>query len=163
MNVIRRNKFRRLNSRSYSYEIFFNHFFRVFRGLFAKHGAKKRAQKFFFVILYYFYLEFGFKDPIRVFYHIFEFERPRVALVAKRIGSSLIKIPSPISSYKSFSLVFQFFKRAVHLRSEFTIIDKIFSELRSVYLTNSSAIRKKKLEIHRLAYLNYSYIRRKSR
>lgn len=159
---IRKNIYRTRLPDFYHSQSFFTHFFQVFQALFARNGVKEKARKIFYISLYFFYLEFRNTNPIKIFYEIFNRERPLVFLVNRKIGGVTYKIPAPISTFKSFTTVFQFFKKAVFNRTDYNQLQlKFFYELRSLYLSEQSVLRKKRLEINRLAYLNQSYIRRK--
>lgn len=158
---IRKNIYREKVPIAYNSSIFFIHFFQIFQSLFNKGGKQELSRKFFFTALYFFYLEFKHVNPIKVFYEIFNRERPIVALLNRKIGGVNYKVPAPISPFKSFTAVFQFFKKSVFLRPERKSLQiKFFLELKNIYLSEYSFLRKRKIEINRLAYLNQSYIRK---
>lgn len=160
MIQITKNIYRAKFPKFYDKTVFFIHFFSVFQSLFTIRGTKERARKIFYSALYFFYLEFNAINPLIVFYEIFNRERPLVLLINRKLGGVNHKIPIPISTFKSFSNVFQLFKKSVLTRTDFSTLQlKFFIELRTIYLSDQSNLRKKRLEINRLAYLNQSYIR----
>lgn len=159
---VTKNIYRERTPSIYNSSTFFIHFFQIFQSLFNKGGNRERSRKLFFNALYFFYLEFKYVSPITVFYEIFKRERPMVSLVNRKIGGVNYKIPAPITPFKSFTAVFQLFKKAVFLRPEHKSLQlKFFLELKNIYLSENSFLRKKRLETNRLAYLNQSYIRKK--
>lgn len=161
MIQITKNIYRSKFPKFYNKTIFFIHFFAVFQSLFTVQGSKERSRKFFYNALYFFYLEFQHLNPLDVFYEIFNRERPLVLLINRKIGGVNYKIPTPISTFKSFSNTFQLFKKSVLARTDYTQLQlKFFFELRTIYISDQSALRKKRLEINRTAYLNQSYTRK---
>jgi ribosomal protein S7 len=167
MICFRRNKFRTnlsllfsKKSVPYTLKFFFFHFFSLFNTLFALKGSKKHSQSIFYLVIYYLFFEFNRVNPIKILYEIFNRERPKIFLVSKRFGGAVFKLPTPITTFKSFNITFQNFKHSIRSKSGSSFKKRFFLELKNLIIFKNSFLRKKRLEIHRTAYLNYSYLPR---
>lgn len=164
----RRNPYRlsfyeiyRDNPKNYNESIFFFHFFNTLCRFFGSSGKIPRAKKQIFHIFYNVYKHYKKTDPFGVYYRLFQALRPRVFLTSKRISGTVYKIPTRMTIFKSFNICFHTFKKIVKQKKKKSIFPVILSEIKFlIRQPKFNDLKKKKNEVHRLAYINYSYARR---
>jgi hypothetical protein len=164
----RRNPYRlsyytiyREDRRNYTERIFIFHFINTFFKLFASRGNLKASRKRFYYLFYIFYQDINKTSPFSVFYDVFNRGRPKTFLFSKRISGTVVKIPMRITIFKSFNISFQIVKKfAISSTKRFSTVSTIYFFLKKIIRTRRNILKRQKIVIHRLAYINYSYARR---
>lgn len=161
-NIYRKDFFTyyRSNPRNYSFDIFFFHFINLFVNSFGKHGNVAIIKKQIFFVFFSLYYQFNKTDPFKIYYYIFEKLRPKTFLVSYRISGTVYKIPSRITTFKSFSIVFHYFRKSSLLNPHRSIKSRTLNLFKTIIKNPFNDLKKKRDEIHKTAYINYTYARR---
>jgi small subunit ribosomal protein S7 len=81
---------------------------------------------------------------------------PDIEIKTKKIGTNVYQVPRALTEDKKINLGIKFILQACKARKEYTMVDKLTSELIDAYNNKGLAI-KKKDEIHKLAEINKSF------
>jgi ribosomal protein S7 len=130
----------------------------TFVGSLIKSGNRTRAvnilQRFLFDIEYAYNV-----NSIDFLLRLFENIRPKTFLIPKRVAGSTIRIPSPISTQRSYSIAIKWFLSSVSKRSGEPFNHLIMYELMDIYSNPTNLTLKKRDEYHKLALLNRPFLR----
>jgi len=131
---------------------------RAFIGSITKNGKKTKASKMFNLFLFDISLKFEI-SPVDFLDQIIDNVRPKVFLISKKISGSTVKIPTPISLTRSYSIAIKWFLSSAGKRSGSQFNQLIFFELLDIYTNPSNATLRKRDEYHKLAKINRPYLR----
>jgi len=131
---------------------------RAFIGSITKNGKKTKASKMFNLFLFDISLKFEI-SPVDFLDQIIDNVRPKVFLISKKISGSTVKIPTPISLTRSYSIAIKWFLSSASKRSGSQFNQLILFELLDIYTNPSNATLRKRDEYHKLAKINRPYLR----
>jgi ribosomal protein S7 len=131
---------------------------KFFVGSITKKGKKTKSIKIFNSFLYSIKVTFDAK-PLDILDAIIGTVRPKVFLISKKISGSTVRIPSPISIQRSYSIAVKWFLTSANKRSGSSFHKLLLSELIDIYTNPSNLTLKKRDEYHKLAKLNRTYLR----
>ena len=128
-------------------------------GSMIKRGNKQKSLRFFDYLIYSIRLTYGV-DGLKFLKVLLENVRPKVFLSSKKIAGIVHKIPTPISSRKSYSMAVHWFIFAATKRSaSIGFARALFEEVNDLYKNPNNATLKKRDEFHKLAYINKPFLR----
>jgi small subunit ribosomal protein S7 len=131
---------------------------KAFVGSITKNGKKSKASKIFNMFLFDISVKFEI-SPVEFLNQVIENVRPKVFLISKKISGSTVKIPTPISLSRSYSIAIKWFLSSAAKRSGSPFNQLIFFELLDIYSNPSNATLRKRDEYHKLAKINRPYLR----
>jgi hypothetical protein len=161
-NIYRPNFFQyyRFSPQFYNFKLFFFQFINLFVKSFALSGRVSNIRKTLFFVFYNLFFSIGKVNPFQVYYFFFNKLRPRTFLVSHRISGTVYKIPHKLTKFKSFTLLFQLLRKQINFKSH----RNLFVRARNIFQLGVRSkfvdLRKRRDEIHKLAYINYTYARR---
>jgi small subunit ribosomal protein S7 len=131
---------------------------KAFVGSMTKNGKKSKASKIFNIFLFDISVKFEI-SPVEFLNQVIENVRPKVFLISKKISGSTVKIPTPISLSRSYSIAIKWFLSSASKRSGSPFNQLMFFELLDIYTNPSNATLRKRDEYHKLAKINRPYLR----
>jgi small subunit ribosomal protein S7 len=131
---------------------------RAFVGSITKNGKKSKASRIFNIFLFDISVKFEI-SPVEFLNQVVENIRPKVFLISKKISGSTVKIPTPISLSRSYSIAIKWFLSSAGKRSGSPFNQLIFFELLDIYTNPSNSTLRKRDEYHKLAKINRPYLR----
>jgi small subunit ribosomal protein S7 len=131
---------------------------KAFIGSITKNGKKSKASKIFNIFLFDISVKFEI-SPVEFLNQVIENVRPKVFLISKKISGSTVKIPTPISLSRSYSIAIKWFLSSASKRSGSPFNQLIFFELLDIYMNPSNTTLRKRDEYHKLAKINRPYLR----
>ncbi|MFY7944021.1 MAG: hypothetical protein ACOVNZ_05540 [Crocinitomicaceae bacterium] len=131
---------------------------KAFIGSITKNGKKSKASKIFNIFLFDISVKFEI-SPVEFLNQVIENVRPKVFLISKKISGSTVKIPTPISLSRSYSIAIKWFLSSASKRSGSPFNQLMFFELLDIYTNPSNATLRKRDEYHKLAKMNRPYLR----
>jgi small subunit ribosomal protein S7 len=131
---------------------------RSFIGSMTKSGKKSKATKIFNAFLYDINVKFNL-PPVEFLDNLLEIVRPKVFLISKKVSGSTVRIPTPITLNKSYSIGIKWFLSSVSKRSGSPFSQLMFFELLDIYSNPANQTLKKRDEYHKLAKLNRPFLK----
>jgi ribosomal protein S7 len=161
-NIYRPNFFQyyRFNSKFYNFKLFFYQFINLFVKSFAISGKVSTVRRDLFFVFYSLFFSLGKVNPFQVYYFFFNKLRPRTFLVSYRISGTVYKIPHKITTFKSFTILFQFLRKQINFKSHRNLFNRAKNFFQFGIRSKFLDLKKRRDEIHKLAYINYTYARR---
>lgn len=134
------------------------HLVRAFVGSMTKSGKKTKAIRLFNFFLYDIKIKFD-APPVEFLESVIEVIRPKVFLISKKISGSTVRIPTPITISRSYSIAIKWFLSSVSKRSGSPFNQLMIFELLDIYTNPANSTLKKRDEYHKLAKLNRPFLR----
>jgi small subunit ribosomal protein S7 len=131
---------------------------RSFIGSMTKSGKKSKATKIFNAFLYDINVKFNL-PPVEFLDNLLEIVRPKVFLISKKVSGSTVRIPTPLTLNKSYSIGIKWFLSSVSKRSGSPFSQLMFFELLDIYSNPANQTLKKRDEYHKLAKLNRPFLK----
>ena len=131
---------------------------RSFIGSMTKSGKKSKATKIFNAFLYDINVKFNL-PPVEFLDNLLDIVRPKVFLISKKVSGSTVRIPTPITLNKSYSIGIKWFLSSVSKRSGSPFSQLMFFELLDIYSNPANQTLKKRDEYHKLAKLNRPFLK----
>jgi small subunit ribosomal protein S7 len=131
---------------------------RAFIGSMTKSGKKTKATRLFNAFLYDIGIKFN-TPPVDFLDNLIETIRPKVFLISKKISGSTVRIPTPITLGKSYSIGIKWFLSSVSKRHGSPFNQLMFFELLDIYANPANQTLKKRDEYHKLAKLNRPFLK----
>lgn len=150
----------RFNSRFYNFKLFFSQFINLFVKSFAVSARVSKVRKILFFLFFNLFFSLGKVNPFQVYYHYFDKLRPRTFLISYRISGTVYKIPHKLTTFKSFTFLFQLIRKQINFRAHRNLFLRSKGLFQSGLRSKFVEIRRRRDEIHKLAYINYTYARR---
>lgn len=147
-------KFIRISGDRYNHK----HLVKSFIGSLTKSGKKSKATKIFNAFLYDISTKFN-TPPVEFLDNFLENIRPKVFLISKKISGSTVRIPTPITLNKSYSIGIKWFLSSAAKRNGSPFSQLMFFELLDVYANQANQTLKKRDEYHKLAKLNRPFLK----
>ena len=129
-----------------------------FIGSITKAGKKSKATKIFNAFLYDISTKFNI-PPVEFLDNLLDTIRPKVFLISKKVSGSTVRIPTPITLNKSYSIGIKWFLASVSKRAGSPFNQLMFFELLDIYSNPSNQTLKKRDEYHKLAKLNRPFLK----
>jgi small subunit ribosomal protein S7 len=131
---------------------------RVFVGSLTKNGNKTRAINLFNQFLLD--IQYKFKtNPIDFLDGVIGAIRPKVFLISKKISGSTVKIPTPITVKRSYSIAIKWLLSSALKRRGAKLSQQLFSELLDICANSTNGTIRKRDEYHKLAKINRTFLR----
>jgi ribosomal protein S7 len=131
---------------------------RAFVGSMTRRGKKTKAIRIFNTFLYDITIKFD-TPAVEFLETVIDNIRPKVFLISKKISGSTVKIPTPVSVFKSYSIAVKWFLASVSKRSGSPYNQLMFFELLDIYTNPANQTLKKRDEYHKLAKLNRPFLK----
>ena len=131
---------------------------KAFIGSMTKSGKKSKATRIFNAFLYDIGVKFNI-PPVEFLDNLLETIRPKVFLISKKVSGSTVRIPTPITLAKSYSIGIKWFLASVSKRSGSPFNQLMFFELLDIFANPANQTLKKRDEYHKLAKLNRPFLK----
>lgn len=130
----------------------------LFIGSITKSGKKSKAVKMFSFFLSD--IEYVYNvNSLEFLEKVLNVVRPKTFLVSKKISGNTVRIPTPITLKRSYSIAVRWFLASVSKRSGETFNELMMQELNDIYSNPNNATLRKRDEYHKLAKINRSFLR----
>jgi len=132
---------------------------KCFQGSLVRCGYRQRGQRIFAQVIDNLRLRIK-EDPIIVIYNLLNKVKPSVNLWTKKRGGTSYKLPYLISDKKALSMATHWLVKEASLRPERTMADRLSMFILESVRGRNRVLRKKRIEIHKIALLNRPYLRK---
>ena len=96
------------------------------------------------------------QDSVELFHQALENIKPAVEVRSRRVGGATYQIPVEVRTERSLALAIRWLIQAARSRSENTMTDRLFGEIRDASENRGSAVKKRE-DTHKMADANKAF------
>jgi len=129
-----------------------------FVGILSKRGKREKAEYIFDDVLEALRIKTG-RNPVLVILEALDKIKPAVALIRKKKGSTIYKLPIPLVEEKGYAIAVRWIIDNARKRTESTITERLISELLATLQGKNTTLMKRRDDIHKTASSNMPFLR----
>ena len=118
-------------------------------------GKKSLAEKIVYSVFDLIQERMG-REPMDVFHEALENVRPRMNVRSRRVGGATYQVPTEVNPVRAQALAFRWLIDSARKRSEKSMIERLFAEMRDAAQNRGGAVKKRE-DTHKMAEANRSF------